>query len=392
MITSPSQQRHGLQPQAARHRDSAPIRHHHCISPGDHVLLTAAPDHGVVIGHSPADPASCSPCTAHAGQPRTGHERHTRTTLNQPRGHAAPLQALMNPDWSPQAIQAGTARSTIERNGRTPPPDWDDDVIGHPCGQPAPGWNLLPPHHPQSREPRRSWPGSASRAATGKRPSTPPPGLASLHAALRQATLRAAGHARRQHQLEVADCAETGTARHSATTSKERTAIMPAMHPSPAERRHTVSIARGVARNAAVTTSLVLASSGRATGDVEPLAGMLAARDLGLAARDTALGYIRQAREGGHSWQRIGATMRLFSGADPHLPGQTFAEAAFAYAAGDPRTETAIGYGRSFTWSCHAWDTSISDHGLCNGPADDEHGHAPDCPRLAAVAEWEAGQ
>ena len=37
----------------------------------------------------------------------------------------------------------------------------------------------------------------------------------------------------------------------------------------------------------------------------------------------------------------------------------------------------------------------ISDHGLCNGPAEDERGHAESCARLAAAAarseaEWAA--
>jgi hypothetical protein len=45
-----------------------------------------------------------------------------------------------------------------------------------------------------------------------------------------------------------------------------------------------------------------------------------------------------------------------------------------------------------------------TDHGLCNGPADDEQGHTENCARHAATvaawnaeweaadAEWEAGQ
>lgn len=58
---------------------------------------------------------------------------------------------------------------------------------------------------------------------------------------------------------------------------------------------------------------------------------------------------------------------------------------------------------RSFDWTCHACDQTISDRGLGNGPADDEHGHADMRPRLAATiaewdtqweleADWEAGQ
>src|SRR5262249_49350901 len=70
--------------------------------------------------------------------------------------------------------------------------------------------------------------------------------------------------------------------------------------------------------------------------------------------------------------------------------GDTIAEAAYTHAAGRPATETAISYGRSFVWTCHACDKAISDHGPCNGPADDEQGHKDNCPRLdAAIAAWQ---
>src|SRR5215469_14152873 len=48
--------------------------------------------------------------------------------------------------------------------------------------------------------------------------------------------------------------------------------------------------------------------------DVEPLAGARAARDLELAARHTARDYMRQAREAGHDWNRIGLALGLDSG------------------------------------------------------------------------------
>jgi hypothetical protein len=59
--------------------------------------------------------------------------------------------------------------------------------------------------------------------------------------------------------------------------------------------------------------------------------------------------------------------------------------------------ETTWFYGRSFGWTCRSCDKAISDRGPCNGPADDEHGHARNCTRLAATiadwdAQWEAGQ
>jgi hypothetical protein len=124
---------------------------------------------------------------------------------------------------------------------------------------------------------------------------------------------------------------------------------------------------------------------------------MLAAHDLERAARDTALSYIRQARAAGHSWHQIGTALHLAPGSDPQQIADTTAEAAYTYAAGSADRTYAIRYGRSFTWTCHACDRNISDRGLGNGPADNEHGHASNCPRLDAAiaawdAEWEAGQ
>jgi hypothetical protein len=94
---------------------------------------------------------------------------------------------------------------------------------------------------------------------------------------------------------------------------------------------------------------------------------------------------------------QIGTAMHLVPGGDAQQAGDTIAEAAYTYAAGHPSTQTAIRYGRSFTWTCTACDKSISDRGLCNGPADDEYGHDRNCPRLEATiaewhAQWEAGQ
>jgi hypothetical protein len=75
----------------------------------------------------------------------------------------------------------------------------------------------------------------------------------------------------------------------------------------------------------------------------------------------------------------------------------TVAEAAYSYAAGRPDTDTALRYGRSFVWTCRSCEHAINDRGLCDGPADDEHGHADTCARLSATvaawdAQWEAGQ
>jgi hypothetical protein len=128
---------------------------------------------------------------------------------------------------------------------------------------------------------------------------------------------------------------------------------------------------------------------------VDPLAGLAASRRLEGAAWQHCRDYIRAAREAGHSWHDIGAALALFPGSDTRQASQTAAEAAFDYAAGDPDNEHARRYGRSVTWTCGSCDRAISDHGLCNGPADDERGHVGNCPRLAATiaahdAEWEA--
>lgn len=138
--------------------------------------------------------------------------------------------------------------------------------------------------------------------------------------------------------------------------------------------------------------------------DLGPLAGLRAARELELGARHNTRNYIRDAREAGHTWDEIGTALDLIPGGEPDLSGDTVAEAAYSYAAGSPDTETARRYGRSVVWTCGSCEGLISDHGLCNGPADDERGHADDCARLAATvaawdaesaaldAEWEAGQ
>src|ERR1022692_755993 len=134
--------------------------------------------------------------------------------------------------------------------------------------------------------------------------------------------------------------------------------------------------------------------------DVEPLAGLRAAREVELGARFNTRNYIRDAREAGHTWQDIGTALDLTPGGEADLAGSTIAEAAYSYAAGSPDTETARRYGRSFSWTCGSCESLISDHGLCNGPADDERGHAQLAATVAAWdaesaefdAEWEAGQ
>jgi hypothetical protein len=159
---------------------------------------------------------------------------------------------------------------------------------------------------------------------------------------------------------------------------------------SGAARRALVDLARE--RGAEFTTREAYPGSGTTVRDLEPLAGAHAARDIELGARHAARGYIRQAREAGHGWDQIGQALGVAPNADADQTGLTDAEAAYTYAAGNPYTDTAIRYGRSFVWQCRSCDQAISDRGPIAGPADDEPGHTGDCPRLAAaVAQWDAG-
>jgi hypothetical protein len=158
---------------------------------------------------------------------------------------------------------------------------------------------------------------------------------------------------------------------------------------SEAARRALIGLARD--RGAEFITREVYRDSDRTVRDLEPLAGARAARDIELGARHAAREYIRQAREAGHSWDQIGQALDVSPNADADQAGLTVAEAAYTYAAGSPQTDTAIQYGRSFVWRCRSCEQVISDRGLIAGPADDEMGHAQDCPRLAAaIAEWDA--
>ena len=126
------------------------------------------------------------------------------------------------------------------------------------------------------------------------------------------------------------------------------------------------------------------------TVDVEPLAGARAARHLEFAAHAAARDYIRQAREAGHGWDRIGRALDITPNDGDHA-GTATAEAAYTYAAGSPGTDTAVRYGRSVTWRCRSCGQLIDDRGLIAGPLDNERGHARACPRLgAALAEWDA--
>ena len=182
---------------------------------------------------------------------------------------------------------------------------------------------------------------------------------------------------------------------------------MPPAQTRPDDRLNALRTARDAARRAAIEvarsagaqiiTRPAYQGAQMTIRDLEPLAGMRASRQVELGARGAARDYIRQAREAGHGWHQIGQALELVPGADLDQQGMTVAEAAYSYAAGRPDTDTALRYGRSFVWTCRSCEHAISDRGLCDGPADDEHGHADNCARLSATvadwdAQWEAGQ
>ena len=159
-------------------------------------------------------------------------------------------------------------------------------------------------------------------------------------------------------------------------------------------RDHARQAVAGLARDcgAEFITRKADRGSGMTDRDLEPLTGARATRDIELGARHAARGYIRQAREAGHSWDQIGHALGVAPNADADQTGLSVAEAAYTYAAGNPYPNTAVRYGRSFAWRCRSCDQAISDRGLIAGPADGEVGHSEACPRLAAaVAEWDAG-
>ncbi len=126
--------------------------------------------------------------------------------------------------------------------------------------------------------------------------------------------------------------------------------------------------------------------------DAEPMAALGTIRHVEAAARHNARRYIRDAREAGHGWHDIGAVLGMTGGTGY---GETVAEAAYTYPAGDLDSAYARDYGRSFTWTCPSCDAAIHDRGPYSGPANDKEGHARDCSRLAAAvaereAQWEA--
>ena len=123
---------------------------------------------------------------------------------------------------------------------------------------------------------------------------------------------------------------------------------------SPTERQKYVTAARDAARRAAfalardsgapIITRPPYHGAVTTVRDVEPLAGLRAAREIELAARHTVRTYIRDAREAGHDWHDIGTALNITPRESDHA-GASIAEAAYAYAADQPDTGTAPRYG-----------------------------------------------
>jgi hypothetical protein len=170
---------------------------------------------------------------------------------------------------------------------------------------------------------------------------------------------------------------------------------MPATQPGGYTRY--VDQARHAARRAAIdlatrhgarqVTRLAREGAAPAGRDVEPVAGLLAAREIELAARHVIKDYIRGAREAGYSWRYIGGVLNAAPEDGQGLPGNGATDAAFGYAAGPPDSPA----GRAFSWECGSCQRPVTDRGPGGHPADTERGHAGSCDRLqAAVAAWDA--
>jgi hypothetical protein len=99
------------------------------------------------------------------------------------------------------------------------------------------------------------------------------------------------------------------------------------IHHDPRQRRVAGNLIGQAVRDLAQATAAPVSirqavpSSPAKTADVEPLAGLAASRQLELAAREHAAGYVRAAREAGYSWHDIGTTLELDPDRDAEQTG-----------------------------------------------------------------------
>jgi len=103
----------------------------------------------------------------------------------------------------------------------------------------------------------------------------------------------------------------------------------------------------------------------------DPVMGLLIARQLEHQAGQWARNYMRDLREDGESWRRIGEVI----GWEDHAAAR-----AFTAATASPWLDSETGQWRddkTFGWHCPTCGKQVVDHGP---GADAEHGHAAGCP------------
>jgi hypothetical protein len=121
--------------------------------------------------------------------------------------------------------------------------------------------------------------------------------------------------------------------------------------------------------------------------DAGPADGLVAARAVELQARKMTRDYIRDARETGTGWAKVGELLSLQREAERQ--DISIAEAAFDLAAGPRDAHWAPTYGRTFRWDCASCGQKIDDEGPEAWPGDFRRGHGKGCRRLAAeVRAW----
>src|SRR5260221_6183838 len=108
----------------------------------------------------------------------------------------------------------------------------------------------------------------------------------------------------------------------------------------------------------------------------DPVTGLLIARQLEHSAGQWAHNYMRDLREDGESWERIGEVI----GWEDNAAARAFAAAT---ALPWPDSETGQWHDdKTFGWHCRACGKRVIDH---DPGSDAEHGHAAGCPRHATT-------
>jgi hypothetical protein len=162
--------------------------------------------------------------------------------------------------------------------------------------------------------------------------------------------------------------------------------------------QHAVDAARTIARRAVIDVARQTGAetvqrpayrgASSTIPDLGPEDGLRAAREIELAARHAARGYVRDARAAGLGWREIGEALNL--GPNAAERGLSAAEAAFDYAAPSADSHWSRTYGPSVIWRCGSCAELVTDHGPYAGLADAERGHADRCARREAeVTAWE---